>query len=154
MKKLCVLFCQHTIVSQYVIQHHILRSKVRPFQKLIEKQAFHLLKNLGSQMNFYKNVEHAKMFYQAIMYSGLPAEYYWNFSSHVSKAKDQDKLSSYIWWGSIVEHLKRSDLQCLIWEQFAKQNMIIPILEGRACYMKGAKILSFLCFRTIISRSY
>ena len=34
--------------------------KVRPFQKQIEKQAFHLLGNLGSHINSYKDVEHEK----------------------------------------------------------------------------------------------
>ena len=48
--------------------------KVRPFQKLIEKQAFHLLKNLENHMKSYKYKEHAKNFYHTIMYSGLPGE--------------------------------------------------------------------------------
>ena len=45
--------------------------KVRPFQKLTEKEAFHLLKDLGSHINSCKDVEYAKRFYQKIMYSGL-----------------------------------------------------------------------------------
>ena len=32
---------------------------------------------------------------------------------------------------SIVQHLKRSDLQCFKWKQCMKQNMIIPKLERR-----------------------
>ena len=48
--------------------------KVRPFQKQIEKQAFHLLENLGSHINSYKDVEHEKRFYHTIMHSGLPGE--------------------------------------------------------------------------------
>ena len=45
--------------------------KVWHFQKLIEKQAFHLLKNLGSHINSYKDVEHVKKFSHTTMYSGL-----------------------------------------------------------------------------------
>ena len=50
--------------------------KVRPFQKLIEKQAFSLLKNLGSHINSYKDVEHVNKNYQVILYSGVPREHY------------------------------------------------------------------------------
>ena len=31
---------------------------------------------------------------------------------------------------SVVNYLKRSDLQCFIWKQCMKQNMIIPKQEG------------------------
>ena len=50
--------------------------KATPFQKLIEKQAFHLLKNLGNHINSYKDVEHAKKFYHAIMFWFTRREYY------------------------------------------------------------------------------
>ena len=42
---------------------------------------------------------------------------------------------------SIVQHLKRSDLQCFIWKQCMKQNMIIPKLKACGWYMKDGKIL-------------
>ena len=48
--------------------------KVRPFQKLVEKQAFNFLKTLGSHSNSYKNVEHSKTSYYTIMHSRLPEE--------------------------------------------------------------------------------
>ena len=48
--------------------------KVRPFQKLVEKQAFNFLKTLGSHSNSYKNVEHSKTSYYTIIHSGLPEE--------------------------------------------------------------------------------
>ena len=56
------------------ISHRANIGQVRHFQKLIKKQAFHLLENLGSQINYYKDVEHAKRFFQTIMYFGLPGE--------------------------------------------------------------------------------
>ena len=51
----CVTGCDTTLYPANM-------GKVRPFQKLIEKQAFHLLENLGSHINSYKDVEHAKGF--------------------------------------------------------------------------------------------
>ena len=42
---------------------------------------------------------------------------------------------------SIVQHLKRSDLQCFIGKQCMKQNMIIPKLKACGWYMKDGKIL-------------
>ena len=71
--------------------------KVRPFQKLLEKQAFDLMENLGSHINPYKDVQRAKKFHRIIMHSCLPAgTIRVNSSSHVSKEKDQDKFNSYI----------------------------------------------------------
>ena len=91
---MCFIFpAYHCIVGCYAIPYPANIGKVKPFQKLIEKQAFHLLKNLGSHVNSYKDVEHGKRFYHTIIYFGLPGQ-----SSNVSKAKDQDKFNSYIWW--------------------------------------------------------
>ena len=47
---------------------------MRPFQKLIEREAFYLLKNLGSHIYTHQDVENGKMFYKTFVYSGLPRE--------------------------------------------------------------------------------
>ena len=116
--------------------------KVRPFQKLIGKQAFHLLKNLGSHINSYKDVELARTFYHTLMYSGLPGERITETRIRMYQ-KQKIKTSSTLTSDeeSIVQHLKRSDLQCFIWQQCMKQNMVIPKLEGHGWYMKDGKIL-------------
>ena len=61
------MFCFSSIPLRYI-------GKVRLFQNLKKKQPFHLVKNLVSHINSYKDVEHAKMFYQTIMSSGFPRE--------------------------------------------------------------------------------
>ena len=38
-----------------------------------------------------------------------------------------------------MQHLKRSDLQCFIWKQCMKQNMVIPKLKACGWYMKGGE---------------
>ena len=64
---LCVTGCNTTSYPDNI-------GKVRLFQNLKQKQAFHLVKNLVSHINSYKDVEHTKMFYQTIMSSGFPRE--------------------------------------------------------------------------------
>ena len=106
--------------------------KVRPFQKLIEKQVFHLLKNLGSHINSYKDEKHAKKFYHTIMYSDLPGESITETRARMyqqQKIKTSSTLISDV--ERVVQYLKRSDLKCFIWKQCMKQNMIIPKQEGR-----------------------
>ena len=116
--------------------------KVRPFQKLIEKQAFHLLENLGSHINSYKDVEHEKRFYHTIMYPGLPGESITETRVRMYQKKKIKTSSTPISdEESIAQHLKRRDLQCFIWKQCMKQNMIIPKPEGRGWYMKDRIIL-------------
>ena len=75
--------------------------KVRPFQKQIEKQAFHLLENLGSHINSYKDVEHEKRFYHIIQLSILVYQerVLLKVQFECIKKKHQDKFNSYIWWG-------------------------------------------------------
>ena len=71
------MFCfpvYHCITGCDTTLHPANIGKVRPFQKVIEKQAFYLLKNLGNHINSYKDVERGKKFYHTIMYSGLPGE--------------------------------------------------------------------------------
>ena len=86
-------------------------SKVRPFQKLIEKQSFHLLKNLESLINFYKDVKHAKKIYETIMYSGLLGESITETQVCLYQ-KQKIKTSSTLISDekSIEQHSKRSDL--------------------------------------------
>ena len=45
---------------------------------------------------------------------------------------------------SIAQHLKRNDLQCFIWKQCMKRNLITPKLERRGWYMKDKKVLQLL----------
>ena len=45
---------------------------------------------------------------------------------------------------SIAQHLKRNDLQCFIWKQCMKRNLITPKLERRGWYMKDKKVLPVL----------
>ena len=52
----------HCITERDTTSYPANVGKVRPFQKLIQKQAFHLLKNLRSHINLYKDVVHAKKY--------------------------------------------------------------------------------------------
>ena len=70
--------------------------KVRPFQKQIEKQAFHLLENLGSHINSYKDVEHAKMFYHTNSILVYQERVLLKLQFECIKKKDQDNFNSYI----------------------------------------------------------
>ena len=69
-----VLLAYHYITRCDTTAYPVNIGKVRTFQKLIEKQAFYLLENLGSHINYYNDVEHAIKFFLTIMYSGLPRE--------------------------------------------------------------------------------
>ena len=136
-----VLLAYHCITGCDKTSHPANICKVRHFQKLIEKQAFHLLKNLGNHMNSYKDVGHAETFYHTIMYSGLTGE-------SITKTrvcmyqKQRIKTSPTLISDEerTVRHLNRSDLQCLTWKECMKQNMIMPKLERHGWYMKDGKI--------------
>ena len=64
-------------------------SKVRPFQN-----------DRKANISFF---EKSRKSYQLLSYNYIfwftSIEYYWNSSSHVSKAKDQDEFNSFIWGG-------------------------------------------------------
>ena len=139
------MFCFASIPLYYrcdTISYPANISKVRPFQKLIEKQAFHLLKNLTNHMNSYKDKEHAKKFYDTIMYSGLPEESITKTRVYMYQ-RQRIKASSTLRSDEerTAQHLSRSGLQCFIWTQCMRQNMIIPKLKIRAWCMEDGKIL-------------
>ena len=80
------------------------------------------------------------------MYSGLPGEGIIKTRVRMyQKKKIKTSLTLISDEESIVQHLERSDLQCFIWKQYMKQNMIIPKLEGRGWYMKDRKDLPVWC---------
>ena len=92
--------------------------KVSPFQKLIGKQAFHLLENPRNHMNSYKDKEHPKKFYHTIMYSGLPGESITKTRVRMYQ-KQRIKTSSTLISDEekTVQHSNRSDSQCFTWKQ-------------------------------------
>ena len=108
---MCFIFpAYHCIIGCYAIPYPANIGKVKPFQKLIEKQAFHLLKNLGSHVNSYKDVEHGKRFYHTIIYFGLPGQSITETRVRMyQKQKIKTSLTYISDEESIVQHLKRSD---------------------------------------------
>ena len=80
------------------------------------------------------------------MYSGLPGESIIETRVRMyQKKKIKTSLTLISDEESIVQHLERSDLQCFIWKQYMKQNMIIPKPEGRGWYMKDGTDLPIWC---------
>ena len=67
-------------------------------------------------------------------WNSVIAPNYWNSSSHVSKVKDQDTYSYYIWSGMYF-----TTFESFILKQCMKQNMVIPKLEGRGWFVKDWK---------------
>ena len=119
--------------------------KVKPFQKLIEKQPFHLLKKpRKSHQLLQRYGTWKKVLSNNYLFWFTRREHYRNSSSHVSKAKDKETSSTLISdEDSIVQHLKRSDLQCLIWKRCMKLNVIIAKPKRHGCYMKDENFFQF-----------
>ena len=110
-----VLPAYHCIVGCDTILYPAKFGKVRIFRKLIEKQAFHLLKYPGSHINSHKDVEYLKKKYHTIMYFGLPGD---SITETRVRMHQKQKIKTGSTFTSdeesIVQHLKRSDLQCFI----------------------------------------
>ena len=89
-------------------------------------------------------MEYGKKFYQTIIYSGLPGESITETRVRMYQ-KQKIKTSSTLISDedSIVQHLKRSDLQCLIWKRCMKLNAIIAKPKRRGCYMKDENFFQF-----------
>ena len=116
-----VLSAYHCITGCDITSYPANICKVSPFQKLIKKQAFHLLKNLRNHMNSYKDKEHAKKFYHTIKYSGLPGDSITKTRVRMYQ-KQRIKISSTLISNEekTVQHLNRSDLQLFTWKQCMK----------------------------------
>ena len=80
--------------------------------------------------------------YHTIAYSGLPGESITETRIRMYQ-KQKIKTSSTLISDeeSIVKNLMRSDLECFVWNQCTKKDIIIPKLEERGWYMKDAKVL-------------
>ena len=131
----CITGCDTTLYPASI-------GKVIPFQRLIERQVFYLLKSLGNHINFYKDVEHSKKFSHTTMYSDVPGESITETRVCMYQKQNIKTSSTLISEEeSIVQRLKSSDLQCPIWNQCMKQNMIIPELERCGWCMKDVKVL-------------
>ena len=83
-----------------------------------------------------------KNIYHTIVHSGLSGESITETRVRMYQ-KQKIKTSSTLVSDeeSIVKDLMRSDLECFIWNQCLKKNIIIPKLEERGWYMKDAKVL-------------
>ena len=93
---------------------------------------YHLLSQLGSSLCSVENLSNAKLFFRTCMYSGKEKDEY--VTTRIKMYERQKIKSSSTLIpdeSSADQHLKRSDLQALVWYQCLEQNIDYPPIENR-----------------------
>ena len=93
---------------------------------------YHLLSQLGSSLCSVENLLNAKLFFRTCMYSGIEKDEY--VTTRIKMYERQKIKSSSTLIpdeSSADQHLKRSDLQALVWYRCLEQNIDYPHIENR-----------------------
>ena len=141
--KVCnVLPAFHSITGCDTTSYAMNIGKVKPFKKMIKLRKEDLLLQLGSNIDSVKTLEDSKMFFHTGMYSGSVKDSITETRTQMY-LKQKIKSSSTLIpdESSVLEHLKRADLQTLIWKRCSETNMVIPEIEGRGWEEEDGQII-------------
>ena len=123
--------------------------KIRPLTKMLKGKEFHLLRNLGSSINSFKDVTLATKFYHLIMYSGRRNESIIDTRVRMyEKQKKKSSMNLISDESSVKHHILRADFQAFIWKQCMDQNMIVPSIDGSRRWQE--KMVWFFQYGTIL----
>ena len=141
--KVCnVLPAFHSITGCDTISYAMNIGKVKPFKKMIKLRKEDLLLQLGSNIDSVKTLEDSKMFFHTGMYSGSVKDSTTETRTKMYlKQKIKSSLTLIPDGSSVLEHLKRADLQTLIWKRCSATNMVILELEGRGWEEEDGQII-------------
>ena len=133
--KFCSVFlAYHSITGCDTTSYPTNIGKIRPLSKMVKNRVMHLLYELGSSENSFKNVTSAIKFYYTITITVTCVQMYEN-----QQVKSSVNLISD--FSSVKNHVLRADLQTFVWKQCMVQNMIVPSLDGRGWCERDGKIL-------------
>ena len=119
-----VLPAYHSITGCDTTSFPFRIGKIKPIKKLMKQGKSHLLSELGSSLHPVQDVTKAKCFFRTCMYSGSEQERFVETRVRMYTTQKVKYSSSLLPdESSTNEHLKRSDLQTLVWYQSLKQNI-------------------------------
>ena len=109
---------------------------------MIKRKKEELLDTFGNLANPESNLQAAQEFFQTILYSRKKNE---SVTEKRCRMYEQQKTKSSMNLIpdkiSLLEHLKRSNLQTYIWKQCTEQNITIPALAGNGWNEQEGKII-------------
>ena len=131
--ELCeVLPAYHSITGCDTTSFPFRIGKIKPIKKMVKWEKSYLLSELGRSVHSVQDVTSAKCFFRTCMYSGSEQESFVQTRIRMYNTQKVKSSSSILPdESSTNEHLKRSDLQTLIWYQCLKQNIDYPSITDR-----------------------
>ena len=134
-----ILPAYHSLTGCDSTSYPVNVGKIKPFKILIREAS--LLSEFGSSAESFHHLDDAKLFVQTLMYSGTKEE---TVTETRTKMYMKQKIKSSSTLipdeSSLMEHLRRADLQTYIWKQCVIQNMAIPALNGRGWVDEEGKV--------------
>ena len=124
--------------------------KIQPLKKMRHKGKVHLLTEMGKSINSVLKLEGPRSFMQTCMYSGTDKESFVETRIRMfNKKKVKSSVDILPDISSADEHIKRSDLQALIWYQCLQPNIEYPSLDNRGWQhtSQGIRPVWYLCSR-------
>eukprot|EP00794_Sanderia_malayensis_P018600 gene18600-20470_t len=116
--------------------------KTKPFKKMVKTKSNNLLSDLGSNDKSFEDISKAVKFFHEIIYNGNSKESITETGPKMYQKQKTKSSSSLIPdESSVAEHVKRSDLQTLIWKQCLLQNIVTPTLENRGWKEENNEIM-------------
>ena len=127
-----VLPAYHSITGCDTTSFPFRIGKIKPIKKMIKQGKSQLLLELGRSLHSFQDVTKAKYFFRTCMYSGNEQERFVETRVRMYSTQKVKSSSSLLPdESSTNEHLKRSDLQTLVWCQCLKQNIEYPSITDR-----------------------
>ena len=127
-----VLPAYHSIAGCDTTSFPFRIGKIKPIKKMIKQEKFRLLSKLGRSAHSVQDVTSAKCFFRTCMYSGSDQESFVETRIRMYNIQKVKSSSSILPdESSTNEHLKRSDLQTMVWRQCLKQNIQYPSITDR-----------------------
>ena len=142
-----ILPAYHSLIGCDTTSYAAKRGKVRPLNKLIKRKREELLETFGNLANPESNLEAAEELFKTMLYSGKKNESVTETRCRMySEQKTKSSMNLIPDKSSLLEHLKRSNLQIYIWKQCTEQNITIPARAGNGWKEQEGKIIpvSFL----------
>eukprot|EP00794_Sanderia_malayensis_P005787 gene5787-6485_t len=141
-----ILPAYHSITGSDTTYFPYGAGKTTPFKKMVKTKSNNLLSDLGSNDRSFEDISKAVKFFHEIIYSGNSKDSIAETRTKMYQKQKTKSSSSLIPdESSVAEHVKRSDLQTLIWKQCLLQNIVIPTLEKRSWKEENDEIMP-LCF--------
>ena len=136
-----VLPAYHSITGCDITSYPFGTGKIKLFKKMQQQDKCHLLSKLCESVDSVNDIRDAKLFFRIRMYSGAELETHVETRSICTYYKQTIKSSAGIIpdESSTEEHVKRSDLQALIWRQCLQCTIDYPGIAGKG-WQRSAEV--------------